>query len=220
MLPRQKIAWTHAASCGGFKNKLPKEPVPIWDYASQCATLRAGLHANNIVLYHARVALGTRALSWNPTLFSAWLLSAKSSSVVCHLTLLFALPGVGLATPVFPSQLHAIRVPPEAATRLRGLHWRSSEERPFSTRFHVFTCRILSERFATLPPSHRSTHRGALGLRGAAPGSALMQYLRTHAGQGRAVRQGRWQGGRQKALLQYPVFGQSAGGILHGNWVV
>ena len=25
-------------------------------------------------------------------------------------------------------------------------------------RFHVFTCRILGERFATLPPSHRSTH--------------------------------------------------------------
>ena len=23
------------------------------------------------------------------------------------------------------------------------------------TRFHVFTCRILGERFATLPPSHR-----------------------------------------------------------------
>ena len=36
--------------------------------------------------------------------------------------------------------------------------------------FHVFTCRILGERFATLPPSHRSTHRGALGLRGAPPG--------------------------------------------------
>ena len=32
--------------------------------------------------------------------------------------------------------------------------------------FTFFTCRILGERFATLPPSHRSTHRGALGLRG------------------------------------------------------
>ena len=52
------------------------------------------------------------------------------------------------------------------------------------SRFHVFTCRILGERFATLPPSHRSTHRGALGLRGAPPGSAPMHYLRTHTGQG------------------------------------
>ena len=65
-------------------------------------------------------------------------------------------------------------------------------------RFHVFTCRILGEPFATLPPSHRPTHRGALGLRGAPPGSAPMRYLRTHAGQGRADRQDRGQGGRQK----------------------
>ena len=51
------------------------------------------------------------------------------------------------------------------------------------SRFHVFTCRILGERSATLPPSHRSTHRGALGMRGAPPGSAPMHYLRTHARQ-------------------------------------
>ena len=34
-----------------------------------------------------------------------------------------------------------------------------------------------------LAPSHRSTRRGALGRRGAPPGSAPMHYLRTHAGQ-------------------------------------
>ena len=31
-------------------------------------------------------------------------------------------------------------------------------------RFHVFMCRILGESTATLPSSHRWTHRGALGL--------------------------------------------------------
>ena len=47
--------------------------------------------------------------------------------------------------------IHGLRLSREGWTLLSG-----------QIRFHVFTCRILGERFATLPPSHRSTHRGAL----------------------------------------------------------
>ena len=47
-----------------------------------------------------------------------------------------------------------------------------------------FTFSRLEFGFLRLPaPSHRSTHRGALDLRRARPGSAPMDYLRTHAGQ-------------------------------------
>ena len=47
-------------------------------------------------------------------------------------------------------------------------------------------------------------------MRGAPPGSAPMHYLRTHARQGSAYRQGRRQGFRQKTRLQNPVDGQAA----------
>ena len=46
------------------------------------------------------------------------------------------------------------------------------------SRYNVFTLSKLGERFATLPPGHRSTHRVALGVRRAPPGSAPMHYLR------------------------------------------
>ena len=61
-------------------------------------------------------------------------------------------------------------------------------------------------RFQNSPP-RPPTHRGALGPRGAPPGSAPMRYLRTHAVHGMAGRQGRRQiGGRGTPRLGLRVF--------------
>ena len=77
---------------------------------------------------------------------------------------------------------------------------------------------IASIKQRTSPPA-TDTQRGLRSERGT-PRSAPMHYLRTHAGQGMADRQGRRHGGRQKAFLQYPVDGQAADGILPGNCIV
>ena len=63
----------------------------------------------------------------------------------------------------------------------------------FFPQLHVFTCRMLGERTTTLPPRHRSTHREALGLRGAPPGPRTCNTFgpMQDRGQGRA-----WQTGQ------------------------
>ena len=77
--------------------------------------------------------------------------------------------------------------------------------------FHVFTLRIVSRRS---PPGHRSTHRGALGLRGSVP----QHYLQTHARQG--GKGCAWQThGRHEVLVDrmLPMIGWSCKGSLHSE---
>ena len=62
-------------------------------------------------------------------------------------------------------------------------HEKLSRTRASRLRKNVKKREPIKHKTTHLPPSHRSTHRGALGLRGAPPGSAPMHYLRTHAGQ-------------------------------------
>ena len=59
-------------------------------------------------------------------------------------------------------------------------------------------------------PQHRSTHRGALGLRGAPSGSAPTHYLRTHAGQD--GKECAWQSGQVAHRHKRVSMGHSLGG--------